>query len=332
MQNPRCPFCTSSARVIKKGFFYRKNHEQSRSQRYFCYACGRNFSSGTGTVSYRQIRPELYRHLFYLLISGTSQRRSARLLETTQTTVAYKMVRLAGFARQHHQRFLELIAPVSVVQFDDMETFEHTKCKPVSITVAVEEDSRFIIAAEASQMPPKGRLVHIARRRYGYRRDKRKKALRKVLQIVSAFGAERLLLKSDKCPRYPKAVRQWVPRAVHEVHKSRRACVVGQGELKRGGFDPLFSLNHTCAMFRDNLKRLSRRTWCTTKEVDRLQCLLDLYTSYHNEWILAHWGRRGRRDRRLVLANAGSYPKRWNDGFQELLQAAPRQLTAGAAG
>jgi hypothetical protein len=51
---------------------------------------------------------------------------------------------------------------------------------------------------------------------------------------------------------------------------------VGQGELKRGGFDPLFSLNHTAAMFRDRLKRLSHRTWCTTKRPDRLQLLLDL--------------------------------------------------------
>ena len=225
-----------------------------------------------------------------------------------------------------------MIAPVAVVQFDDMETFEHTKCNPVSITVAVEEDTRFIIAAEASQMPPKGRLVPIARRRYGYRRDKRKKALRKALQTVSAVGAENLLVKSDKCPRYPKAVRQWVPRAVHEVHKSRRGCVVGQGELKRGGFDPLFSLNHTCAMFRDNLKRLSRRTWCTTKKVDRLQCLLHLYTSYHNEWILAQRGRRMRRALRFGLARARSNSWSWNDGFQELLLAPPQQLKAGAAG
>jgi hypothetical protein len=65
---------------------------------------------------------------------------------------------------------------------------------------------------------------------------------------------------------------------------------VGQGELKRGGFDPLFSLNHTAAMFRDRLKRLSRRTWCTTKRPDRLQLLLDLYAWYHNE-LLAGAGR-----------------------------------------
>jgi hypothetical protein len=60
---------------------------------------------------------------------------------------------------------------------------------------------------------------------------------------------------------------------------------VGQGELKRGGFDLLFALNHSCAMVRDNLKRLSRRTWCTTKRPDRLQCLLNLYICAHNAMI-----------------------------------------------
>ena len=60
--------------------------------------------------------------------------------------------------------------------------------------------------------------------------------------------------------------------------------------MKAGGFDPLFSLNHTCAMYRDNTKRLSRRTWCTTKIVPRLQCLLDIYTVFHNEWLLEKRG------------------------------------------
>ena len=59
--------------------------------------------------------------------------------------------------------------------------------------------------------------------------------------------------------------------------------MVGQGELKRGGFDPLFALNHTAAMYRDRIKRLSRRTWCTTKRADRLQLLVDLYAWHHNE-------------------------------------------------
>jgi len=47
--------------------------------------------------------------------------------------------------------------PLSIAVFDDMEAFEHSKCKPVSITVAVEEGGRLILKTSASQVPAKGR-------------------------------------------------------------------------------------------------------------------------------------------------------------------------------
>jgi len=284
-----CPYCRESTRVIKKGRFFRrknqKNDQSHSSQRFHCRTCGRYFSTATGAVTYRQKRPELDQKIVYLLVSGVSQRRTAFLAQTTQTTVARKMVRLASLARLHHARYLQRMAPVKTAVFDDMETFEHSKLKPVSITLAVEEGSRRIIAVKAAQMPCKGKNADKARRRYGYRKDMRRRGLAVVLGTVSAVGAPEMTIKSDQCPRYPRAVRNFVPRATHRTFKGRRACVVGQGEMKAGGFDPLFSLNHTCAMYRDNTKRLSRRTWCTTKRIPRLQCLLDLYTVFHNEWI-----------------------------------------------
>jgi hypothetical protein len=53
---------------------------------------------------------------------------------------------------------------------------------------------------------------------------------------------------------------------VHQTFKGRRGCVVGQDELKAGCFDPLFILNHTCAMFRAHIELLSRRTWWKNKK------------------------------------------------------------------
>ena len=47
-------------------------------------------------------------------------------------------------------------------------------------------------------------------------------------------------------------------------------------------FDPLFALNHTAAMFRANVNRLIRRTWCTTKKRERLADHLTLYMAHHN--------------------------------------------------
>src|SRR5690606_13649897 len=167
--------------------------------------------------------------------------------------------------------------------FDEMETFEHTKCKPLSIAVAVEEGTRRIICAEVSQMPAKGRLAAIARRKYGYRRDDRAQGLKALCREIRRANPKVARVKSDECPRYPSIVRRYLKGVEHVTYKGLRGCVVGQGELKASGRDPLFALNHSCAMSRDNVKRLSRRTWCTTKRPDRLQSLLDLYIWHHNE-------------------------------------------------
>ena len=66
-----------------------------------------------------------------------------------------------------------------------------------------------------------------------------------------------------------------------------RGCVTGQGELKKLRFDPLFALNHTCAMLRANINRLFRRTWCTTKKKERLEQHLAVYMDFHNRILLA---------------------------------------------
>ena len=62
---------------------------------------------------------------------------------------------------------------------------------------------------------------------------------------------------------------------------------MGQGELKKQGWDPIFNLNHTAAMFRANMSRLIRRTWCTTKKLSSLRDHLSLYTTYHNQTLLS---------------------------------------------
>ena len=137
----------------------------------------------------------------------------------------------------------------------------------------------------STRMPAKGKLAAISRKRYGRRADERPKALRTLLTTVRSVSVPNVVLRSDQSPRYPKYVAELMPQARRRTFKGRRGCVVGQGELKSGGFDPLFALNHSCAMFRDNIKRLSRRTWCTTKRPDRLQSLIDLYVIAHNAMI-----------------------------------------------
>ena len=285
-----CPSCESN-NFKKHGSYTSKSHRQKQVQRYYCRGCESTFSDQTGTLTCGERKPYATQLVMRLLMSGVSQRRCAKIADLHPITVARKLERLGlrAAARNLEESTSE---PIEEVIFDEMETFEHTKCKPVSIPLAVEKQSRRIIAIEVASMPAKGKIAKLSRAKYGARDDGRKEALAKLLQRVKTAAPGIRVIKSDMCPRYPNVVKKTFGSQVsHLTYKGRRGCIVGQGELKRGGFDPLFSLNHTCAMVRDNLKRLSRRTWCTTKKRACLKWMLDLYVWFHNQLLLgADWG------------------------------------------
>jgi hypothetical protein len=180
-------------------------------------------------------------------------------------------------------------APIKEIQMDEMETFEHTKCKPLSIALVVSDEpgrKRVILGFEISVMPAKGPLAEKAREKYGFRPDLRSSGLDAVLKRVKTYVDPSCIITSDQNPNYPRIIRKNFGNSTHLAVKGRRGCIVGQGELKKIGFDPLFSLNHTCAMFRANVNRLMRKTWCTTKKIEGLREHLTIYAAYHNTKLL----------------------------------------------
>jgi len=271
--------------VIKRGF-YLKNQDTKKIQRYFCISCKQGFSKQTYRADYNEHKPWVNKKLMQILCSEVSQKRSAEILGINHKTVALKIPKIAQFAKNKQEMMDQKSKSIKKWLFDEMETFEHSKCKPISIALAVEEKSRKILGIYAAQMPAKGHLVERAKKKYGFRKDLRAKSLSDLMTSIKQQSIKRCEIKSDENPRYPKWVKRFFPNASYLRSKGRRGCVVGQGELKRGGFDPLFSLNHSCAMIRDNLKRLSRRTWCTTKKICVLQDFLDMYRYFHNKFRL----------------------------------------------
>lgn len=218
-------------------------------------------------------------------------RRAAVLLSVSKNTVASKKAFLAKQARMELRQLLNQTYPigslVAEVQFDDMESFHHSKLKPLSIPLAVENHSRLILGFGVSVMPAKGLLAAKSRRKYGKRADERSFVWHKVFGGLRRYVAKDATFHSDCNPLYPSALRRYFPQVKYKRSMSRRACVVGQGELKSGGFDPLFSLNHTAAMLRANINRLFRKTWCTTKKITALYDHISLYALRHNRTILA---------------------------------------------
>lgn len=267
--------------IISAGFFYRKS-DRKHVRKFKCLSCQRYFSYATRHPCFRQSKRHLNEQLRRLLCSGVSQRRAARILRISRTTVSEKLVFL-GAQAEAKLRISNLERPKALtIEFDDMETFEHTKCKPLSITLAVEAPTRRILGVEVSKMPAKGRLAKFAMKKYGPRKDERTEAREKLFSKLKHLVHETALIKSDQNPHYPPTVRKHFPLARHERHPGQRGSIVGQGELKKVRFDPLFRLNHTCAMYRANVNRLFRRTWCTTKKPERLRAHLAMYAVYHN--------------------------------------------------
>jgi len=289
-----CPKCGDNTRsVVRCGLYQRKTGRIKVIQRYLCRVCGSKFSNQTSTLTYRERKPHLTQSVLRLLMEGVSQRGIARHLKCSPITVARKMVRLGRQAQSEtaatsSTEINKASTPISTVQFDEMETFEHSKCKPLSIAVAVDERSRLIIAASVAVMPCPGKLSKISRKKYGYRPDQRKECMIRVLSEVRRLCPHVQVLKSDKCSRYPRCVKLvFGDNVSHKVFKGRRSRSIGQGELKRGRHDPIFALNHTCAMFRDRIKRLARRTWTTTKRKERLADLVSLYAWWHNKQLMS---------------------------------------------
>ena len=191
-----------------------------------------------------------------------------------------KFLWLGKQAKEYKDK-LKLEATLTIF-IDEMETIEHTKCKPVSILMIVNAKME-ILEAKAAIMPAKGRLANFSVKKYGKRIDDRNFVLRETLEdIKNKLPSPPIFILSDAKPSYATCIREYFPEARHDVHcraqkeKDRHRDRLHEFEGKRR-YDPMFKLNQRCAKLRSDIKRLVRRSWCTTKKIENLQLHLDLY-------------------------------------------------------
>ena len=273
--------------IIRKSFFFRSS-DQTQVQRYFCNSCGRTFSTATRDPEFRQKKRYLNRVIARDYASTAGQRRLAYNLTVTKNTVVRKIRFMAERSRIEARDWKETVAekPRTLVLFDDLETSEHTKCKPLSVAVAIDGHTREILGFQVSRMPARGRLAKIARRKYPYRPDERGRGWDRLMVNLKPLVASSARFVSDQNPHYRAKVKRHHPGVTHVCIKGQKSRRGGQGELKKGGFDPIFRMNHTLAQLRADLNRLIRRTWCTTKNVRGIEDHLALYVSFHNRRVV----------------------------------------------
>jgi transposase-like protein len=284
--NQACPDFRCKTFVVRDGRFYRQS-EARFIQRFRCQTCGKRFSHATGTLELHQKKRRVNSRLRELLCSGVSMRRCARLLNIHRTTVERKLVYLARKAELSQQAFLASIkGQVKQLQFDDLITSEHSKLKPLTVSLAVDAERRWILGVEVESLAAFGTQAELSRKKYGRRPTRHIEGLRRLFTRIVPTIAASALVESDEHKNYPPIVAQFLPGRTHQSYPGGRGAIVGQGELKKLRFDPLFTLNHTCAMLRANINRLIRKTWCTTKRPEMLQRHLMIYVDYHNQVYL----------------------------------------------
>jgi transposase-like protein len=279
-----CPHCKSSKPLMKNGTYVRKSDLKSLI-RYKCPACKITMSETIFSIDYRFRKRSINQPVFKALCSGVSQRRCGFLMDIKPIGIARRVVRFGDCAAFNLEAYRNSRPKATIIQIDEMESFEHTKCKPLTMPIAIEQGTRKILSLRVGSIAAKGKLAEISRAKYGKRLCQRKICFEAVLKDIACCFLSTGIIKSDESTHYPNPILKAFPKAQHKRYKGQRGCVTGQGEMKRGGFDPIFTLNHSYAMFRDNLKTLSRRTWCTCKRPDRLQSLMFIYAWFHNLWL-----------------------------------------------
>jgi len=279
-----CLFCNQEHSVFRRGF-YRRPSDQKKIQRYYCKLCRKGFSEQTAAIDYRQRKRWFNQGCFTTICSGVSQRRTAYIFQVDPRTIARRVIRFGLICMKNLEAYRQTRPQVKNVQMDEMESFIHTKLKPVTIPIAVEKKTRKVLAVSIGDIGAKGKLKGLSLQKYGRRPSQRKFCLSEMMKQLKSCVSEDARFMSDQSPFYPMLIREYFPKATHKTCKGSRGAVVGLGELKKVAFDPIFTLNHTYAMFRDNLKTLNRRTWATAKRSDRLLLLLNIYGWFHNLWL-----------------------------------------------
>ena len=273
--------CCCNSSVINFGR-YKRTSDGQWVQRYQCKTCRKTFSKASFEPEYRQKRRDVNHKCMMLLASNVSMRRTAMILGIHPITVARKLMYLSSKYKSKVFSKQDLYDTVKTIQFDELHTIEHTKCKPVAVAMAVSKDTRKILGFSVSKMPASGHLAAISRRKYGVRKNERLKGLHTLFDHLKEHVKGPVHFQSDECRLYDQVVQSRFPGASYEQFKGKKGCISGQGELKKVRIDPLFTINHTFAMLRANINRLIRRTWNTTKKLSRLFDHLILYCWVHN--------------------------------------------------
>lgn len=285
------PFCPNTdcpqhllpvAGFFTRHGFYTADCRPAPIPRFRCRRCRRTFSTQTFRQDYRDRRPDLNESLFISLVSSTGYRQFARTRDVAPGALQLKARKLARQAGFLHANLSQRLPAGRTFVLDEEETYEQASIRTVTMPVVVEREHWFVVATAVGSIR---RLAQAGTsRRHWQQRDERKHGKRPdhSAQCVEAvlrsldrrLGGDRLVLRSDLKSSYVTIANSvFGDRVTHERTSSREP---------RTTYNPLFVVNTTLAMTRDNCGRLRRKSWLVTKKKECLLLQMHQFVVYRN--------------------------------------------------
>ena len=284
---PRCPNPSCGEHASPKPGFFRRwgtYHPACRNEgvpRFRCRTCHRTFSRQTFRHDYRDRRPHDNGRLFWLLVSGVGLRQAGRVLEMGVRAVQQKKRKMAATLAHLHENMSPHLPADRHWLLDEEETYEGASIRPLTMPVLIERETWFVVATAVGSIrrlaaPGSARRRRQARdERRRFRPDQSRVCVERVLRsLARRVATGNVCLLTDQKTSYATVAKT--------VFEGRLVHSTTAGTLIRATHNPLFPINTTLAMTRDNCGRLRRRSWLVTKRADCLQEHLHIFVVYRN--------------------------------------------------
>lgn len=261
----KCPKCQNK-NLRKRGSMKSK---RGATQRYECKSCHKTFTKRTGTLNYRKRKQELRDRITTLYCEGMSLRAICRVLNIHRKTATKYFIENSGKAWSNNMRRLRQGGIITrYVQFDEMETFEWTKKRPLGVQISIRAKTGEIIHTKVCKIPVKALSVSKDYINKWNKQVNRRPAIAELLwNTKHALSKDFATIACDGA-RLPAKIAE-------DVFFDKQFNVVATKARNK-------KIDLTFLKMRQDISRLRRRTLATTKHRKNLQKHLDLYTDYHN--------------------------------------------------
>ena len=285
----KCPTCQIEGNGIsfKRGYYYTKHNHDYWNPRYTCYNCGARFSSHSDRANKGQKKPEMNAEIFQWICSGLTMNQISENFKIHKRTIQRKIKWLSEQAIIVHQKALasnELKA--AQVQLYEIEAYEHTPLKPLSVIVAINAKTSQILDMRVATRCAPERLLEASIAKYGKRIDTRMSVVADMVKSIAMVLDSDATVTCEAETVLATAIRS----ILNESVVVEVAVSIDSSNVRKK--DPLFAVKALCNSLKTDIAVLGPRNMAALKSAETLQDLLNIYIAFNNRYDITTFSRK----------------------------------------